>query len=272
MQAKQTYESELLRSMPDFTGHLAIYIAEDCCAIACCSRSFFLAKLVTYHKPKQQYPHEFIQDVFAQQQAFFARNFQQISIGVQTKHFTLLPNKATIKAEDAIQFLTQSPTRTTYTNLISSIDAQLAYSLPVDLVTVCNNNFEQYEITHCAKFAIENCLQSEQLYLHIEDSYFDCVVRNESGLQSATRHTYNAKEDVLYYSLLALKDAHLDAKTVTARCTGKITKHDELYSFLINYIEAVHIEALPQSIRHQTDFEMPLQEHQYLLNLLNENN
>lgn len=271
MHGKQAYQSELFSSMPDQTGHLAIYIAENNCKIACCSRSLFLTKLAVFKNESQQYPHRFIQQVFAKHQELFARNFQSVHIGIQTKNFTLLPQDTTIADSEVMDFLTQSPTRKAYSNNIEVTAAKTVYSLPAHLVDVIEENFEKFKLFHCSKFAVENCFESQEAYIHIEDQYFDCVMRNGNQLLSATRHTYSTKNDLLYFLLLALKDANKKPEATTIRASGQIKIHDELYSFLENYIQKIEIKVLPGNVRTQADFQLPLQEHQYLLNLLHEN-
>lgn len=271
MHSEASYESELHRSMPDNTGHLAIYISEEKCHIACCSRSFFLTRLAAYKKNKGQYPHEFIQQVFAYHQDLFARNFQSTGIGIHTKNFTLLPAQSEISDEEAIHFLTQSPTRQPYTNLIPTADAKTVFSLPVHLVEVIQQNFNEFKLFHCSKFAIENCFTSGNVFIHIETNYFDCVIRKNDQLFSATRHNYSENNDLLYFLLLAIKDADLKPEETTVHATGSMVRHDELYSFLEEYFAGITIQPIAGNIRFQSDFEEKIEAYQYIVNLLNEN-
>ena len=266
------YVSELFRSMPEHTGHLAIYISESRCDIGICSSTSVLTFLQSYQRQENQFPDAFIQSVFRNHQELFAQNFDEVSIGIETANFTILPNWVNAEKETVMELITDSPTRVSFSQRIQSVNAQFMYSLPLPLKEVLRATFPRFQQFHCLPFAIEHCMSNkEDAYLVLDEAHMDCVVKKGEKLVSATRQQRNNDEDMLYFLLAALKDAEIMPEEASVAVSGSIKKHSDSFQLLTDYVKDVNLSVTTGKVTVRPDFEQPLQVYQYLLNLLNAN-
>ena len=268
-----TYFSKEFRSMPDNFGHLAIYISEFSCTIGVSTPAQILVALVNYQRDSSQFPHHFFKEVYTKQAELLQRKFKHVTIGVETANFTLLPNEVQLNNHEVIEFVTGSPTRQPFTQTIEQLKSDLVFSLPQQLVQEIEEQFPESEIKHCHQFGIEQLLASNDDALVVFDhQYIDVYVQQENQLISAARQFVETDEDVLYFVLLALQDANIDAQKANIRLSGIIKRHSSTYSLLSNYIGDLRVAVGDLKMKTLNDFDAPLQDHEYLVNLLHENN
>lgn len=264
------YKSDLYQSMPDNTGHLIIHITENSCSIAVASSAAVLVVLVSKSKPENIVLHEFVEQVLKENINLVSNHYQSVRIGVNTTSFTLLPNHITTHPKETMDFLTESPTRVTFSNQVHCLNSQLLFSIPKGLKNVIDQHFERYDMIHCLSLAIKEFHNTKhQAVLIGSNSEFDCLVFKNEQLYSVNRHHFKTKEDLLYFSLLSLKDADIDAKEASAYLTGTFKKHSLEYNVLYKYIQNVETGVKNSRISIRPDFNSSIEEHQYTLLLLN---
>lgn len=264
------YKSDLYQSMPENTGHLIIHISENRCTIAIASSAAVLVFLSSREKPENIILHEFVEQIFQENIHILSKHYQSVKIGVNTSSFTLLPNQVTTHPKETMDFLTESPTRVTYTNQVSCLEAQILFSIPKGLKNVFDQHFERFKVIHCLSLALQEFHESShQAVLIGSKSQFDCLVYKNNQLYSVNRHPFKTKEDLLYFSLLSLKDAEIDAKEANVYLAGSFKKHSMEYNVLYKYIQTVETGALNSKISILPDFKSSIEEHQYALLLLN---
>lgn len=264
------YKSDLYQLMPDNTGHLIIHISETTCTIAIASSSAVLVFLSKNQKTEHRLLHEFVEEIFQKHIHILSKHYQSVKIGVNTSSFTILPNYITAHPKETMDFFTQSPTRVTFANQISCLESQLLFSIPKRLKDVFDQHFERYKMIHCLSLAITEFQNTNHQAVLIGSKFqFDCLVYKENRLHSVNRHHYKTKEDLLYFSLLSLKDAEIDTNDANIYLTGTFKKHSVEYNVLLKYIQNVDTGIRNTKISIRPDFNSSIEEHQYALLLLN---
>lgn len=83
--------------------------------------------------------------------------------------------------------------------------------------------------------------KQEQLnvYVHVRESFFDCIILDNGKLQLCNSYPYTSPEDFLYYLLFVMEQLELDPDNVEVLVCGKISKDDPLYSLAYDYIRNI---------------------------------
>lgn len=266
------YVSNLFRSMPDSSGHLAIHITENRCTLAVCSSTGVLVFLRSLDKPEPKLVPHFIQDVLNKHQTLFQKGFDSVTIGISTTNFTLIPTSLDVDAKEVMDTLTGSPTRVCITEEVNALQSTIIYSIPKNLEEILNQNFSNYKLLPSLKFGLENALNLQaDAILIFEDNHFDCLTFRNNELQVVNRHQFVTPEDVVYFTGLSLKEANITPSEATIITTGTINPNDSIYNLLYKYIKNVEVRPFKTSISVRSDFKSPTQEYEYVLNLLHAN-
>ncbi len=137
-------------------------------------------------------------------------------------------------------------------NKIKMADSFCIFSVPEPIIDLLNHKF-QNTFYYCPTTPfIETALLNTnfnndkcQIYLNIQNSFFDIIVISGNNLKLHNSFKFHDKKEFLYYTLLIFEQVKLNTNSSKVFLLGKINKTDEIYSLLKKYIK--HIEIIKES-------------------------
>lgn len=263
------YQSNLFQSIPENSGYLSIFISENSCDIAISSSTYVLSFLERYEKSDEVSHDEFIREIFATKQALFARGFKEVNIGIQSQDFTLIPESINLNVEDTLSVLVNTNQKHIFQSHSNLEETKLVFAVSDEIVNLLNQSFEKYNLNHCISYFAKLAYQTpEDGLIIMGKQHFDIVMKKNEKIYSINRHEYQSAEDITYFTLLACKDAEIEAKDCKLSLSGKIDKNDSINQQLREFILDTHVSDFGQDITTRPDFDQPRQYIIYSLNLL----
>ncbi len=268
------FESGLYYDSGTSFFRLGVLISESECVIAVSNKSSVVVYMDVYKRPEAQYHDEFLREVFKQHQSLFSQNYHSIAIGVETIYFALVPDELNLEGNEVISFLSGTGNRKVLADDLNKLEATMVYSIPNLLFDVIKESFQDFDIQLCTTNGVKLTDELSQYdgFVCLDRKQFDIIIKKNNQLHSVSRHHYDFYNDVIYYTLLGLKDANIDPSKAKMAFSGYIDKSSDLAQELMNFIGTVDIKLFEDSISIPPDFDQPKQYYQYALNLLHANN
>lgn len=123
-------------------------------------------------------------------------------------------------------------------------DLRIVYVPFMNINNAIFEKFGSFDYYHAITVLLEtffNHHQRDQLevYVHVRESFFDCIILNKGKLQLCNSYPYTSPEDFLYYLLFVLEQLELNPDEVKVLFCGNISKDDSLYSLAYEYIRNI---------------------------------
>lgn len=185
---------------------------------------------------------KFIEELYQQEESLNEK-FQQVKLIYNHEIFTIVPSDLFIE-ESAADYLKYN-TRLLQTDTVSVDDNCDGMNLNIVYVAYSNiNNFffekyGDYSYFHYSTLSLPNIgLESNGVFVEVTKSHFYLTVIDEGKLIAHNLFPHQQVEDILFYTLFALKQHQLDPETIHLTLLQPEMNQD-LFDLLYTYIRNV---------------------------------
>ena len=145
------------------------------------------------------------------------------------------------------------------TDKLNSIDAYLAYTIPAEINEIARTFFPNANKKSQQTVLIDNFSKEENsetnAYLNLTNKIVNITIYKAGKLISNNSFKFITKEDLLYFTLFSFEQLKIETETVEVQLYGDITKGDEYFNLLYNYIRNLSIGEIPNKINIPANFE-----------------
>jgi len=180
--------------------------------------------------------------------------FSRVTVAVSSPEYTLVPEglyhpgdeeaffRKNFRRQSQILTARHVPSHNLYT--VFSIDSEIHKDL--------NHYFQDPKILHhsqalLAGTTLRKSEPGKALLLHVQPRMVDLLVTENKGLVLLNSFSWQAKEDVLYYTLYICEQLGLDPDKVSVTTSGEASPDSELFKLLRNYIRNIAAIKSPSS-------------------------
>lgn len=150
------------------------------------------------------------------------------------------------------------------------LDCINAFAIPSSIRNTISDYFEKIDFLHISDILIndirilhQNKKITKRLYVYISDRDIHIIAFDKELLFSNSFH-YSAKEDFIYFILLAFEQLEMNPEEDPLYFVGEISRSSALYNITWQYIRNVHFMGKQLSAVLSQDFDqLPI--HQYYL-------
>lgn len=178
----------------------------------------------------------------------FSLPFQSVDVYFSGKYSTLIPS-GLFSESHALDFLKfnyrlQSNSSVSH-NKISSLEAYIVFSYPLELKSVLEKKFVNYRLKHssCAilsyfkEYSLRN--PDPNVILDVEEDFFHLLVGKEKKLLLYNFFPYTNPEDFLYYMLYALEKLKINSEETSVMICGKTNVRSSEFELLHRYFKKI---------------------------------
>lgn len=175
------------------------------------------------------------------------------------------------KSEQAISFNQNIRyAHTTLSKDLSGIDGVISYTIPSSIHNTISDYFINNKPLHITDVLIndirilhQNKNIGKRLYVYISDRDIH-IMAYDKELRFSNSFTYSAKEDFIYFILLAYDQLEMNPEEDPIYLMGEISRSSALFNITWQYIRNVHFMGKQLSLTLSNDFDqLPI--HQYYL-------
>ena len=145
------------------------------------------------------------------------------------------------------------------TDKLNSIDAYLVYSIPNEINEVVSTFFPNANKKAQQSVLIDSFSKEENYetnaYLNLTNNIVNITIFKRGKLLFNNSFEFKTKEDLLYFTLFAFEQLKIETEKVEVQLYGDITKGDEYFNLLYEYIRNISPGRTPNKIKIPSDFE-----------------
>ena len=172
---------------------------------------------------------------------------------------TLIPNKVFTK-NSAIEMLKLNSE--TYeiinNNVLKEIDVHLAYSIPKELDNIATTYFPNAKQKAQQSILIDEFSKKYNIeptaYLYLCENTLNITVFKNEKLIFNNSFNFETKEDILYFTLFSFEQLKLNTNTVNTLLFGDITKDDDNFKLLYEFIRKIKFGGRPDQLKFPFEF------------------
>ena len=142
---------------------------------------------------------------------------------------------------------------------LNSLDAYLAYSIPTEINEIVNTFFPDANKKAQQSVLIDSFSNEENTetnaYLNLTNNIVDITIFKRGKLLFNNSFKFTTKEDLLYFTLFAFEQLKIETEKVEVQLYGDITKGDEYFNLLYEYIRNTSLGKAPNKIKIPAGFE-----------------
>ncbi len=173
------------------------------------------------------------------------KTYNKVYISTLNLNFTLIPNTfASLNNEaDLLKFGTGLTTvKNSLEHTLSNL--KFCYTVEQDLKQFLEKKFPAAFIRHAGAvtlslFTHQPFLENSDLFLNINNSFIEIIVKQKNNLQFYNAFNYQTTEDIIYYLLFTLEQLQLNPLTVKIAIAGQTDSNSELIISLKKYIKHI---------------------------------
>ena len=145
------------------------------------------------------------------------------------------------------------------TDKLNSLDAYLAYSIPTEINEIVSTFFPNANKKAQQSVLIDSFIKEENsetnAYLNLTNNIVDITIFKRGKLLFNNSFEFTTKEDLLYFTLFAFEQLKIETKKVEVQLYGDITKGDDNFNLLYEYIRNISLGKAPNKINIPADFK-----------------
>ncbi len=199
---------------------------------------------------KAHTPEELLLDI----ETFFSEiitnvsEFESISVAYTNAEYTIVPSPLfdETKASDYLKFNSKILANDFMAwDMVETRDIHVVYVPYVNINNYLFDRFGAFQYYHSATVLLETLQSSGKfsegpiVHIHIQETSFDIVVQNNSGLQLCNNYHFNTPEDFIYFVLFCFEQLEINPDTASVVLMGSIQKNDDLYDIAYSYIRNI---------------------------------
>jgi len=172
---------------------------------------------------------------------------------------TLIPNKVFTKPSAKEMLELNSKTHEIInTDVLKEIDVHLAYSIPKELDNIATTYFPKAKQKAQQSILIDEFSKEYNTeptaYLYLSENTLNITAFKNEKLIFNNSFNFETKEDILYFTLFAFEQLKLDTNTVNILLFGDITKDDDNFKLLYEYIRNIELGKRPGQLKFPNEF------------------
>ncbi len=190
--------------------------------------------------------------------------YKTVQVAFAGPHYTIIPNRL-YSEPDKAQYLLPLKTpaiisENIFADVIPSIDSQLIYSLPTDVVAFFKNTYDgNAQLYHAFSTLTEIYSKKagvgKEVFLNIRNHTVDAFFFDNKELIFSNQFTFQSDKDFLYYILLLFDKFQLNQMEVPVNISGTLSPDSAIYSQLYKYIQYLYFIDLPTSFSQDADLQ-----------------
>ncbi len=195
----------------------------------------------------------------------FANSFDAVHCIAVNNTSTLVP-EAVYESERKIDYLQFTSgeylkKENTFAETVQSLDAKNVFSIPFNLTSLLDKQFNNIHYHHHSTLLIESLLrqnknqQVKKLIIHVQASHFEILVIEGKKLLFYNTFNHHTSEDLLYYLLFVCEQLQINPEKVNLLVLGELEKNSGLFLLLQKYIRNISMGERTDT----TDFSYQLQ-------------
>ena len=202
------------------------------------------------------------------------KDFQSVRIGVNTRHFTLVPkplfqgNKQTdylshtgqIGDDDKIQM---DEIKFLGANLVYTLDKGIQYLLKLCFPQSTVFHFFTPFLNAIQQIKIQESIQGNFLFVDVKSKDLQVAVFIKDELKLINSYSYHSAEDFLYFISLLFDQFQLEPQQTQIFFSGLIHSKDPKFSLIYSKIEDITLAKWPNSLPVGNRFKTSGQQHQF---------
>jgi len=172
---------------------------------------------------------------------------------------TLIPNKVFTKtsAKEMLEFNSETH-EIINTDVLKEIDVHLAYSIPQELDNIATTYFPNAKQKAQQSILIDEFSKEYNTeptaYLYLSENTLNITAFKNEKLIFNNSFNFETKEDILYFVLFAFEQLKLDTNNVNTLLFGDITKDDDNFKLLYEYIRNIELGERPNQLQFPDEF------------------
>ncbi|MCX6270238.1 MAG: DUF3822 family protein [Bacteroidetes bacterium] len=194
-------------------------------------------------------------DYFCNRHPWFEDRDIPVTLMLSHRSFTLVPEPLFDNYRKEVYLEPLYPVQTgemIFSEKIAELNAVAVYAIPWMWNQEMKSHFSHYIITHenvpllgklVPSLPTDNYAAS--VFLYLSDNWMKISLFNRSGLIFFNEFNVRTREDVLYYTLLSLKENDLDPSRTEVMTAGESPECPDLVSYLDNYFRSSRPVNLP---------------------------
>ncbi len=191
-------------------------------------------------------------------------SYSKVQVAFAGPHYTIVPSRL-YSEPDKAQYLLPLKTPATvseniFADIVPSVDSQLVYSLPTDVVAFFKTTYNgKAQLYHAFSSLIEiyskKAGAGKEVFLNIRNHTVDAFFFDNKELIFSNQFTFQSDKDFLYYILLIFDKFQLNQMEVPVNISGTLSPDSTIYSQLYKYIQYLYFIDLPTSFSQDTDLQ-----------------
>ena len=172
---------------------------------------------------------------------------------------TLIPNKffTKLSAKEMLE-LNSETHEIINTDVLKEIDVHLAYSIPKELNNIVTTYFPNAKQKAQQSILIDKFSKEYNTeptaYIYLCENTLNITAFKNEKLIFNNSFNFETKEDILYFVLFAFEQLKLDTNNVNTLLFGDITKDDDNFKLLYEYIRNIELGERPNHLNFPDEF------------------
>lgn len=186
-------------------------------------------------------------------------NFFTSSVAFVNFPSTLIPNKVFTQPSAKKMLELNSETHEIInTDALKEIDVHLVYSISKELDNIATTYFPKAKQKAQQSILIDKFSKEYNTeptaYLYLSENTLNLTAFKNEKLIFNNSFNFETKEDILYFVLFAFEQLKLDTNNVNTLLYGDITKDDDNFKLLYEYIRNIELGERPNQLKFPNEF------------------
>ncbi len=251
-------------------GVLSLYLSAGMVALTVADRKEIrLLESYSYDADQKEYPIVAAVRQLMENQLVKGSYAQKIVL-LNTTKYTLVPSAYFL--EDDIKtfyaFNHKPDGEQIYYDKISTASCRNVYGVFPELVHLFDYYLGDYELKHSLSVMLDTLMMQhkatlgKKCFLNVRDNVVDIIAMEGRKLLLCNSYHYTAPEDMVFFTLNAIKNANLDIQTSQFYLMGDIHLEDARYKMLNEFINHLIFSKRPELNNYVKEFDQ-IPSHQY---------
>lgn len=205
--------------------------------------------------------------------------FDKVNILYYSPRLVLVPNELYNKEDEKALFgfcASSSNHDQIRSDRLNITKAHGIYSIPVELITLCQEMFPRCRLLHYGSALIESTLAAQKLekwgadmVLHIQSGHFELLLLRNNKLTYYNTFTIQCLDDMLYYIFYVLEQYGLQAGQLKTVILGELAMDEKAFALLASFFRETAFPEKNDMYQYSPEFDrIP---YHFYFNLLNLN-
>ncbi len=190
--------------------------------------------------------------------------YKTVQVAFAGPHYTIIPNRL-YSEPDKAQYLLPLKTpaivsESIFVDAVPSVDSQLIYSFPTDVVTFFKTTYDgKAQLHHSFSSLIDiyskKAGTGKEVFINIRNYTVDAFFFDNKELIFSNQFSFQSDKDFVYYIMLLFDKFQLNQMEVPVTISGTLSADSKIYSQLYKYIQYLYFIDLPTAFSQDADLK-----------------